>query len=124
MKIGVVTDVVLSQRQNHVAPTALLEDARLFTDQLEGRANVALCEHLSQALRGVVIRGQQVILRVEPEDDMDAGAFNRRDTGQYSQGEDQQQEDRSSEQGSHERHVYRESTRDTRIQPARSGVLT
>src|SRR5438132_1037405 len=35
MKIGVVTDVVLSQRQNHVAPTALLEDARLFTDQLE-----------------------------------------------------------------------------------------
>ena len=45
MKIGVVTDVVLLQRGNHVAPTAPLEHTRLFTDELERGADAPSGEH-------------------------------------------------------------------------------
>src|SRR2546428_13417785 len=71
MKISVVTDVVLLERGNDIAPSALFEHPRLFADELERRANSALGEHFGQAPRRVVVGGQKIIFCVEPEDDVD-----------------------------------------------------
>ena len=119
MKIGVVTYVVLLQFGNHVAPSALLEDARLFPDQFECGADAAFGEHLGQALCCVVVRRQQVILRIEPEDDVDVGLAGGGDGLSGNQSEEQQEDEYPSRRGFHGRDVYRETAEQTRVQPGR-----
>ena len=122
MKIGVVTYVVLLQFGNHVAPSALLEDARLFPDQFECGADAAFGEHLGQALCCVVVRRQQVILRIEPEDDVDVGLAGGGDGLSGNQSEEQQEGDYPSGRGFHGRDVYRETAEQTRVQPGRQRI--
>jgi hypothetical protein len=82
MKIRVIADVVLSERADDVVVSSLLEHSRLFADQLECREDPTLREHFRQALRGIVVRREKVILRVEPEDDVDGwNRFFRRTGG-------------------------------------------
>jgi len=75
MKVGVVADVVFFKRGNDIAATAPFEYSGLFTDQLERRANAAVREHFGQTLRRVVVGRQEIILRVEPKNDVDVGYF-------------------------------------------------
>ena len=73
MKVRVIADVVLSKRADDIVTPSLLEHSRFFAHQLECREDAALREHFRQALRGIVVGRQKVILRVEPKDHVDGG---------------------------------------------------
>src|SRR6266550_6018865 len=105
MKISVITDVVLLERGNDIAPAALFEHARLFADELERRANAALGEHFGQALRRVVVGGQKIIFSVEPEDDVDNRLVGCGCQAEWKQYEQRGEEERSSDEGFHGRNL-------------------
>jgi len=71
MCVRVIADVVTLQRGNHIGTSARLEDARLLADHLEGRSDAEAGQHLRQPLRRIVILRQDVVLRVEPQRDVD-----------------------------------------------------
>src|SRR5208283_2569898 len=68
MEVGMVTDSVLLERGNDIVAPAPLQHARLFPNHFERRANPTGSEHFGQALARIVIRRQEIILRVKPED--------------------------------------------------------
>src|SRR5439155_22851313 len=70
--IGVVADLVFLQGGDDVGPVAPLQRARLFADDLEGGAHAFAGQEVGDVQRGVVTRRQDVVLGVEPEDDVDA----------------------------------------------------
>ncbi len=74
MKIRVVADVVFLERGDHVRAAALFEHAGFFTHDFECRPDAPARKHVGQPQARVVIRRQQVVLGVEPEDDVDAGS--------------------------------------------------
>ena len=90
MEIGVVADVVFLQLGNYVAATAPLQNARLFADQFECGADAALGEHVCQPFGRVVVRGQQVVLGIEPEDDLEVGFWGGGDRLTRNQSEKEQ----------------------------------
>ena len=70
MEIGVKADVVLPERGNDIVPAASFQSARLLADDLECGPNVSLGEQVRHAL-GRVVRGRkQIVLRVEPQNDI------------------------------------------------------
>src|SRR6185436_820508 len=81
MEIRMITDVMLFERIDHVSPAAFFEHARLFTDQLERRANFSFSEQFRETFGSVVVRRQEVIVRVEPEDDVHIGFLGLRPNG-------------------------------------------
>src|SRR6266516_5860330 len=105
MKISMIPDVVLLERGNDVASAALFEHPRLFSDELERRANAALVEHFSQALCRVVVGGQKIILGVEPEDDVDRGLVGSGCELERNQREQSGEDEQSSGEGFHGRNV-------------------
>ena len=80
--VRVVADVVTLERRDHVASAALFEHAGLLANDLERGPHTQPRQHLRQALRRIVIRGQDVVLGVEPEHDVDGwvGVLARRPT--------------------------------------------
>ena len=74
--VRVVADLVASQGGDYVLAAAPLEGARLLAHHLEGGADALLRQQLRHPLRRVIARGKDVVLGVEPEDDVDpAGAL-------------------------------------------------
>ena len=55
MEVGVKADIMLPQRLDHIATTASLKHACLFSNDFEGGTNVTLGEHVRQAFARVVI---------------------------------------------------------------------
>ena len=70
VEVGVIADLVLLERRDDIGPLALLQHPRLLADHLEGRTHAAGRQDLGDFLRGIVAGGQEVVLRVEPEDDV------------------------------------------------------
>lgn len=68
MKIRVEGNYMLPERIDYIFASAPFEGARLFADDLERGANLPLTEHFSQPFARVIIRRQQIILRIEPKD--------------------------------------------------------
>lgn len=93
VRVGVVADLVLLHGGDDVRAAALLEDARLLADDLEGRLHPEARQHLCKALCGVVILRKEVVLGVEPQDDMDRrGRLLRLGTAGQAEGRQQRQE--------------------------------
>ena len=69
--VGVIADLVFLQGGDHVGSLALFQRARLLADDLEGGANALAGEEVGHLESGVVAGGQEVVFRVEPEDDVD-----------------------------------------------------
>jgi hypothetical protein len=68
VKVGMVADVMLLEGADDIPPSTLFQDTRFFADELERGANVAGGEHFSEALAGIIVRRQEVILGIEPKD--------------------------------------------------------
>ena len=68
VKIRVVADVVLFQRRDHIVPSPRFEHTCFLAHDFECGADAAFQKHVREPQTGVVIRRQQIILRVEPED--------------------------------------------------------
>ena len=75
VEVGVVADVVLLEGGDDVGALALLEDAGFFTDHFEGGGDIAFREKLGDAEGSIIVGGENVVLGVEPEDDVDSGLF-------------------------------------------------
>ena len=70
VRVRVIADLVLLERGDHVASPALFQHARLLADDLERRPDPSVGQRLRNPLRRVVILRQDVVLRVEPERDV------------------------------------------------------
>jgi hypothetical protein len=70
MEVGVISNIVLLKCVDDISPPTFLEHARLFPHHLECRAHAPLCEHLTEPPRRIIIGRQQVILGIEPKDDI------------------------------------------------------
>src|SRR5206468_5413681 len=68
--VGGIADLVLLQRLDDVLALAGLQRARLVADDLERSADALLGEVGGDVQRGVVAGGQDVIFRVEPQQDV------------------------------------------------------
>ena len=70
VKIRVVADLVFLERVDDVGPPAAFQLASLFADDLERAADVLLRQEFGDVQGGIVASRQDIILRVEPEDDI------------------------------------------------------
>ena len=71
VKIRVIPNDVLLERGDNIAASALLQYARLLADHLERCANVPFGEHFGEPPGRIIIGRQQVILCIEPENNID-----------------------------------------------------
>jgi len=91
--VGVVADGVFRERRNDVAPATAFEHARLFADHLESGVDAGRGEVVRDA-QGRVVGGRfEVVLRVEPEDDVHGRLRGK------AGGEEQQAENERAEHG-------------------------
>ena len=58
MEIGMVADIVLAKRRDHIMTSSLLEHPGLFTDDFECGANVTLAQHRRQPQTRIVVGRQ------------------------------------------------------------------
>ena len=71
MEIGVITDVVQGECPHHVPTPALFKYARFLADDFESSANAEV-RQIARNVQGGIIGGRlHVVLRVEPENDVD-----------------------------------------------------
>ena len=63
-----IGDIVLLESGDYIPPSPRFKHARFLAHDLEGGADVTVRQHLRQALARLIIRGQNVILSVEPKD--------------------------------------------------------
>jgi hypothetical protein len=76
----VISDVMAAKRGNDVGAPSPFEHSCLLPDDLEGGADPAGRENVGDPFRRIIARGQQVILRIEPEDDQHvAGSRGRKE---------------------------------------------
>src|SRR4051794_18753361 len=68
--VGMVPDAVLAQGLNNVGPAAPLQYPRLFTDYLEGSLNAERGQIVCNAESGIVSDGIDVVLSVEPKNNI------------------------------------------------------
>ena len=66
-----IADIMLLQSRDDVRTASPLQNARFFSHHLERRSNAALGQQFCQPLRSIIVRGQQIILGVKPENDID-----------------------------------------------------
>src|SRR5439155_7601396 len=78
MEISVKADVVLPERGNDIVPAASFQSARLLADDLESGPDFSLREQVRHAFGRVVRGGKQVVLRVEPQNDINPRRVLRR----------------------------------------------
>ena len=71
VRVGVVADGMFLQRGNHVCAMAALKRARFFANDLKCRLNALLGQERRQAFGRVIALRQDVVLGVEPENDID-----------------------------------------------------
>ena len=71
VRVGVIPDVVLPERSDHVRAAAAFEHSSLLADDLEGRPHAEARQHLRQPFRRLVVLRKDVVFRVEPQCDVD-----------------------------------------------------
>ena len=91
--VRVIADVVLLQGGDDVRAPPLLEDAGFLADDLEGRLHPKARQHLGKTPRRVVILRKDVVLGVEPQDDVDRRRRLRGDAAGDAQGRQQDQDE-------------------------------
>jgi hypothetical protein len=68
--IGVIADLVQGEGPYHVPTPALFENTRFLADDFESSANAEPCQIARNPQGGVIGRRLYVVLRVEPEHDV------------------------------------------------------
>ena len=69
--VRVIADLVLLEGIDDILPAAPLQSARLFPHDFEGGPDVFLCQKLGHSQGSIIASRQDVILRVEPQNDVD-----------------------------------------------------
>ena len=102
MIIGVIADLVFLQCSDRVFAFALLQGAGLFADDLERGLDAFAAEKVGDVQGRIVAGGQQIVLGVEPQDDVNprlVGSGSRRQRHQHNQGDEKQAETREDRHG-------------------------
>ena len=74
MVLGVITDIVMRERADYIAPPARFEGSRLFADHFECSAHTQPIEILRDPQCGVVGYRIDVVFGIEPQHDVDRRA--------------------------------------------------
>src|SRR5439155_17679459 len=101
--IRVIADLVLLKSGNNILTPPPFEHPRLFADKFERGADVPLGEHLAKAFGRIIIGRQQIILGIEPKNDIDCGFLfgdvGRRSSGGHFEEQDNEKKERVKEWG-------------------------
>ena len=73
MRVGVITDGMLLKRRDDIGSMPPFQSARLLADQLKRGADSLLSEERRQPFRRVIAGRQDLILGVEPENNINLG---------------------------------------------------
>ena len=110
VKIGMIADGMALECGDDVGASALFEDSGLLSDHLEGGADAAVTQQSGQSKAGIIVGGQQVILRIEPKQDVHPGrnwfgghpeAKDREDRGDHGPRDGSPEADPVLKRGSH-----------------------
>ena len=73
MEICVVRNVMPFERADHVLPSPPLQHPRLLPNDFKRRPDTPLGQQAGQPFASIIVSRQQVVLSIEPKDDIDFG---------------------------------------------------